>query len=279
MWSFLKFWASCFAEAWSHAWTSSTIVATAVALFIPFLLWIKPKWVTPTREAAVSDLMWQVPLTALIAVFAVCFILSPYWIYQRKNEEINALKKQLSPEFRERQDRFAQKISELNDRYNDLRLISARLSVVEVKSAALELRGEQAERNTALIASIKERREDVDKGIKTWVENIEMLHSKYRNLTLETDAPEIDRLIAICQVSSDDLKREISSYSAMLHVLETTNEFMRTTIAETAEKIRQINAEFDRKVEKINQEFERKKEKLENTRPPSPTPDTGASPH
>jgi hypothetical protein len=167
-------------------------------------------------------------------------------------------------EFHQRQDRFAQKISELNDKYNEFRLISARLDVVAVKNAGLALRGEQADRNTALIVSIKEKREGVEKEIRLWAENIEMLHSKYRNLTLETDAPELERLIAIVQVASDDLKKALSGYSSMLHILETTNEFMKTVLAESDEKIRQINQEFERKVEKLNLDFERKMEKLKN---------------
>jgi hypothetical protein len=268
MWSFLKFWASCFAEAWSHAWTSSGIVAAAVALFIPFLLWLKPKWITPTREVAVNDLTWQVPLTALVAVFAVCFILSPYWIYQRKNEEISALKKQivsglkLSPEFRQRQDRFAQTISELNDINTEFHLISARYALVAVRNAGLPLAGEQAERNTALIASINEQREGVEKNIKLWDKNIENLHLIYRNLTLETDAPEIERTIAIVKVASDELKKALGGYSSVLHILETTNEFMKTTLAESAEKMRQINQEFDRKIENLNLDYERKVDKI-----------------
>jgi hypothetical protein len=89
---FFKFWLDCIREAWNHAWTVCGVVATAVALFIPFVLYIKPKWLTPMRQAAVTELIWQIPLTALVACFVVCLVLSPYWLYQRKSDELRNLK-------------------------------------------------------------------------------------------------------------------------------------------------------------------------------------------
>jgi hypothetical protein len=155
-------------------------------------------------------------------------------------------------EFRQRRDHLSQKISELNDRNTEAQLISARYELVAVKNAGLPLRGEQAERNTALIASIKEQREGVEKGIKLWDENIEKLHFIYSNLTLETDAPELERMIAIVQVASDNLKKAYSGYSSTLHILETTNELMKTNLAVRDEKMRQINIDFERAIEKLN---------------------------
>lgn len=43
--------------------------------------------------------------------------------------------------------------------------------------------------------------------MKLWDVNIEKLHFIYSNLTLETDAPEVERMIAVVQVASDDLKK------------------------------------------------------------------------
>lgn len=154
-------------------------------------------------------------------------------------------------EFLQRRDRLSQQISDLNDRNTEFQLISARYELVAVKNAGLPLRGEQAERNTALIASIKVQREGVEKGMKLWDENIERLHFICSNLTLETDAPEVERMIAIVQVASDNLKKANIGYSSTLHVLETTNEFMKTTLDETDEKIRQINLDFERAIEKL----------------------------
>ena len=115
-------------------------------------------------------------------------------------------KKNRRLEFLQRRDRLSQQISDLNDRNTEFQLISARYELVAVKNAGLPLRGEQAEQNTALIASIKVQREGVEKGMKLWDENIERLHFIYSNLTLETDAPEVERMIAIVQVALDNLK-------------------------------------------------------------------------
>lgn len=160
-------------------------------------------------------------------------------------------KKNRRLEFVQRRDRLSQQISDLNDRNTEFQLISARYGLVAVKNAGLPLRGEQAERNTALIASIKVQREGVKEGMRLWDENIKSLHFLYSNLTLETDAPEVERLIAAAQVASDNLKKANIGYSSILHVLETTNELMKTNLAETDEKIRQINLDFERAIEKL----------------------------
>jgi hypothetical protein len=154
-------------------------------------------------------------------------------------------------EFLQRRDRLSQQISDLNDRNTEFQLISARYELVAVKNAGLPLRGEQAERNTAQIASIRVQREGVEEGMKLWNENIERLRFRYSNLTLETDAPEIERMLAFVQVASDNLKKAHIGFSATLHILETTNEFMKTNLAETDEKIRQINLDFERAIEKL----------------------------
>jgi hypothetical protein len=163
-----------------------------------------------------------------------------------------AYKKNRRLEFLQRRDHLSQKISDLNDRNTEAQLISARYELVAVKNAGLPLRGEQAERNTALIASIKEQRKGVENEMKLWDENIEKLHFIYSNLTSETDAPEVERIIAIVQVASDNLKKANNGYSSTLHILETTNELMKTTLAETDEKIKQINIDFERAIEKLN---------------------------
>jgi hypothetical protein len=161
-------------------------------------------------------------------------------------------KKNRRLEFFQRRDRLSQKISELNDRNTEAQLISARYDLVAVKNAGLPLRGEQAERNTALIASIKEQRDRVKNGIKVCDEQIAKLHFIYSNLTLETDAPAVEKMITIVQVALDDLKSIYDGYSSVLHILETTNELIKTNLAETDQKVRQINLDFERSVEKLN---------------------------
>jgi hypothetical protein len=165
-------------------------------------------------------------------------------------------------EFLQRRDRFSQKISELNERNMEAQLISARYALVVVKNAGLQLEGEQAERNTALIASIKVQQEGVENGKKLWDKNIERLHLIYSNLTLEIDAHEVESMIAALQVAADDLQKLYGGYSATLHILETTNELMKANLAERDEKIRQINLDFDRAVERINLDYDRAVERL-----------------
>jgi hypothetical protein len=165
---------------------------------------------------------------------------------------VKTYKKNRRLEFLQRRDHLSQKISDLNDRNTEAHMISARYELVAVKNAGLPLRGEQAERNTALVASIKKQREGVENEIKLWDENIEKLQFIYSNLTSETDAPEVERIIAIVQVASDNLKKANNGYSSTLHILETTNELMKTNLAEMDEKIRQLNIDFERAIEKLN---------------------------
>ncbi len=160
-------------------------------------------------------------------------------------------KKNRRLEFLQRRDHLAQKISELNDLNTETQLISARYELVALEKAVLPLRGEQAELNKPVVASIKELREGVEKRIKFWDENIEKLHFIYSNLTLESDAPDVERMIAIVQPASDNLKRENSGNSATLHIFETTNEFIKTTLVETDEERRQIDLDFERAIEKL----------------------------
>ena len=160
-------------------------------------------------------------------------------------------KKNRRLEFLQRRDHLSQKISDLNDRNTEAQLISARYELVAVKNAGLPLRGEQAERNTALIASIEDQRAGLEKGMTVLAERIKTFHFIYSNLTLETDAPEVERIIAIVQVASDSLKKANKGYSSTLHILETTNELINTNLAEADEKIRQINLDFERAIEKL----------------------------
>jgi hypothetical protein len=160
-------------------------------------------------------------------------------------------KKSKRLEFLQRRDHLSQKISELNARNSEARLISARFALVAVKNAGLPLRGEQAERNAALIVSIQKQQEGVDEGIKLWDKQMEDIHFIYSNLTLETDASDVERMITNVQVASDNLKKAYDGYNSVLHILETTNEFMKTNLAELETKLRQIDLDFERGIEKL----------------------------
>jgi multidrug resistance efflux pump len=171
---------------------------------------------------------------------------------------VRTFRKNRRLEFLQRRDRLAQLISDLNVRNTEFQLISARYEIVALKRTGLRLQGEDAEQNRALIAAIKEQQKGVDEGIKRWDELIATQHLIYSHLTLETDAPAIEKMIANVQVASDNLKHANVGYAATLHILEGANEFLTTTLAEAEEKIRQINLDYERAVEKLTSQTEEK---------------------
>ena len=155
-------------------------------------------------------------------------------------------------EFLQRKDHFSLKISDLNGKVAQTHLISARFGIVVLEKTALPLSGEQAEQNTATIASLNKTRDDMDDLTKLWLEYIELLHNIYRNLNLETDSSYVEKMIAIVQVGSDKLKNINDTYISILHTLETATEFIKTTLTEMDERIRQNKIDVEREMEKIN---------------------------
>ena len=164
---------------------------------------------------------------------------------------VKTFRKSKRDAFVQRRDQLFQAISDLNAKNSETHLISARYEIVMVKKAGLRLQDEQAEQNMSLLPAIKEARKSVDKGIRKWDENIEMLHSIYSNLTSERDATEVERLIALVRVASDNLKNTNEGYLSALHILETTNQIIETRLAETVEEIRQIDLDFERGMKKL----------------------------
>ena len=174
----------------------------------------------------------------IISFFSLIFTAKTY----KKNRRL---------EFLQRKDHLAQKISELNDKVAQTHLFLARLGLVVLEKTLLQLSGEQAEQNTAQIASLNKTRDRMEDVTKLWEEYIESLHLINSNLNLETDLPKVEKMIALVQVASDKLKNINDTYISTLHTLETTNEFIKTILTETDEKIRQINIDFERAMEKI----------------------------
>ena len=240
-------------------WIPDLFIALAMVVPIFFFLLI-------LARRFLSRLNWLVSLSIFIFVGAGLGLFA--WFIAFKSgatprQEAAGQSTTPSSYLHQRRELLGQRISELSDRCNELRQIPGRYALVAVKSTGLPLTGEQAEQKTAIIASVKELQKSAEKQIGIWTDTIEKLHSINRNIT-ETDAPKIDTLIAIVQEASDDIKQTLSRNLATLHVLETTNEFMKDTFAKRDEKIRQINQDFERQVEKINQDFEKKMAKLEN---------------
>jgi len=164
--------------------------------------------------------------------------------------------------FNQRRDRLAQAISELNAKVNDVHMITARYEIVAVKRAGRPLSGEQAEGNMALIASLKRTTTGLGQDLKSLHESIGKYHFLYSNLTSETDAAQVESLITLAQVTSDDFKTYNDGFLSGLHILETTNQILETNLVETDKKIRQINLDADEKLRQINRDFERRLKNL-----------------
>ena len=194
---------------------------------------------TPQSVLVFSIIAAVISFIGLIITIVNCVIL------------VKNYKKSKRIEFIQRRDHLFQAISNLNDRNTEFHSISARYVIVAAKNAGLPLRGEEAERNTALIASINKQQEGVEEGIKLGDEIIKKLHSIYSVLTLEKDAPNIEEAISIAQVASDNLKKAVNGYLSVLHILETSNELIKTNLAETEERLRQIDLDYERAIREL----------------------------
>jgi hypothetical protein len=189
------------------------------------------------------------PYIAIVALLISLGNLSLYLLSYNKNK---------IDTFNQRRDHLAQVISELNAKVNEVHMIIARYEIVAVKRAGLPLSGEQAEGNMALIASIKRTTNGLGQDLKSLNESIGKFHLIYSDLTSETDAAQVERWIALAQVTSDDFKKYNDDFLSGLHILETTNLMLETNLAETDKKIRQINLDADEKIKQLILDFERR---------------------
>jgi hypothetical protein len=178
--------------------------------------------------------MEPVTYTAIVAlVIALGSLAVSFSVYKKSKRDA----------FIQRRDRLSQMISDLNVRITETHLISARYEIVAVKRAGLPLSGEQAEQNTAQIASIKRMREAIEVGLKSTEETIEKLYFIYSKLILETGAAKVEQYITLVQVLSNDLKKVNDRQISSLHILETT-----TQIIETDDQIKQMILDFERRM-------------------------------
>lgn len=163
---------------------------------------------------------------------------------------VKSFKKSKRLEFFQRRDQLFEKISDLNAKNSEAKLISARYELVAFTRDSLGLSEEQAEKNTALIASIKESGKIIEKIAKNWDEYIEQIHSIYISLTPKTDAARVEKLIAMVQIASDDTKKYNDINLSSLHILENINPI-------TEERKRRINLHYDEEVRRINLDLEK----------------------
>jgi hypothetical protein len=134
-------------------------------------------------------------------------------------------------EFFQRRDQLLLKVSNLNARNSENRLISARYEIVSINRLSLVLDGKHKEENTTLIASIKNTTANIGLAANHWDEIITDLHFICSNFTLTTDAARIEKLIDLVQVASDEVTKSNEVYLASLHTLETTYPILRDSLA------------------------------------------------
>jgi hypothetical protein len=143
---------------------------------------------------------------------------------------VKTYKKSKRLEFFQRRDHLFQKISELNAKNSESHLISAKYEMEALKLAGLRLSGEYAERVTKQIVSINRLREGIASAAKNWDDNIEHLHFICSSLTSKTDTARAEKLIALVNVASDQLKRVNEISLASLHILENTGPSLKTDL-------------------------------------------------
>lgn len=136
--------------------------------------------------------------------------------------------------FTQRRDRLSQAISDLSAKNTDARLLAVRFEIVALRSTGLALRGEQAEDNASMIASLKEIKSTIQRAANNWDENIEIFHGIYANLSSHKQGAHVERVIARVQLATDDLQSSNDGYRATLHLLETTNQLIATNLADMA---------------------------------------------
>lgn len=186
------------------------------------------------NDKSVAIVVAGIALASLVVAIISCVIAA------------KSYKKSKRLEFFQRRDQLFAKISDLNSKNSEAHLISAKYEIVAVRNASLRLSGEQAEKNTAIIAGIKEIRKNMDKATKNWDQKIEQLHDICSGLTSTSDTARIENLVAVVQVASDDLRKSNDIVLSSLHILEKTNSIIRASLAEYDEKVRQIDLDFAR---------------------------------
>jgi hypothetical protein len=71
-------------EHWHTPWRITAAVATGLSVVVPpAVRFIAHRWF-PSSEAAMGDLVWQIPLGIFALLGMSRFVLAPYWLYQEK---------------------------------------------------------------------------------------------------------------------------------------------------------------------------------------------------
>jgi hypothetical protein len=170
-------------------------------------------------------------------------------------------KKSKRLEFFQRRDQLFQEIADLNAKFSELHIISARFGIVLLNMQSLSIslgpdkrRAEDNTRITTQIASIKKVVQNIELGTSKSDELIKQLHSICSSLTLETDETRIEKLIAMVQVDSAETKRSNELLLSSLHTLESIEPMVKVSIADL-QTLENWRAELD--LEQAIREFNR----------------------
>jgi hypothetical protein len=162
-------------------------------------------------------------------------------------------KKSKRLEFFQRRDQLFNKISELNVKNSEARLLAARYEVVALENEALLLDPEYKERNKALVASIREVRNGVEEGTKGWNGLIETLHSMCSSITLNTDPEFIEKLMVRVQEMLTTVTQYNEGSLSALHILESTNPIFMPNIERLQKLIQQDKIELEKAMKELNE--------------------------
>jgi hypothetical protein len=91
----LPYWRRWINTAFGGAWTSYNTTRAVTAIFVPLVLTPFAKWYYPPLEPYMPDLLWQIPPAVLVLFFAGRIFLTPGWLDQEREQEIENLKQQL----------------------------------------------------------------------------------------------------------------------------------------------------------------------------------------
>ncbi|HKO98041.1 MAG TPA: hypothetical protein VJU86_13670 [Pyrinomonadaceae bacterium] len=135
-------------------------------------------------------------------------------------------------EFFQRRDHCFQAISNFNAKNSETRLSGARFTTIATEKASTAVPQKYEELNKTLIVNIRTLATNIQSQAEEWDNQIERLHKLCAGYTSVKDAENIEEVIAIAQLSSDQIKRINEIYLSTLHILETTNPKMETDLAE-----------------------------------------------
>lgn len=158
-------------------------------------------------------------------------------------------------EFLQRRDQLFLKIADLNAKSSEGHQIAARFGIVALNADSLPALDEKyAEKNKALVASLKTLAEKIDHGANQSELLIKKLHSICSNLTPTTDPTLVENLIVMVHEASNEAKQCNEIYLSSLYTLETIDPILRASVGKVQElKKQQAELDLEKAIKEINE--------------------------